>query len=170
MVRQVMKLCIGALLIVPVLIFCVSAESYTPYSGTLSSTHVNIFRDVAEGLKPSDKYVVWRDSEDEYCMYYSSSLTESSGTYTGEEGKLLTLSSLRVGSGTSYYTYYELSDRDISSFELSNPYAILVYSSFPGTPILHEGGQTTNAAILIILLVGAFFILITRLFRSGRRI
>lgn len=170
MVWKVIKLCIGALIIVPMLIFCISAESYTPYSGTLSSTYVNIFRDVAEGLKPSDKYVVWRDTDEDYCMYYSPTLTESGGTYMGEDGKLLTLSSLRVGSGASYNTYYELSDRDITSFELTNPYSILVYSSFPGAPVLHEGGQTTNVAILIILLVGAFFVLISRLFRSCRRI
>lgn len=170
MVWKVTKLCIGALIIVPMLVFCVSAESYTPYSGTVSSTYLNIFRDVAEGLKPSDKYIVWRDSDENYCMYYSPTLTQDSGTYTGEEGKLLTLSSLRVGSGTSYYTYYELSDRYITSFNLTNPYSILVYSSFPGTPILHEGGQTIDSAILIILLVGSFVVIITRLFRSSRRI
>lgn len=169
MVWQIKKIIIPFLLII-ILCFSVTAESYTPYLGTYNSTFLNVFRDVASGLMPSDKYVVWRDSEDNYCMYYSNSLTFSSGTYTGNEGKLLTLSSLRVGSSyESYYTYYEIIDRDISSFELSNPYSVLIYSSFPGTPILHEGGANINAAILLILVISVFVILIFRLFGFCRK-
>lgn len=148
---------------------CAKAESYDVYYGTISSTYTNIYRDLAEGLAPGDKYVVWRNDENDYVMYVGSELTVDDGTFTGGEGKIYSLSSERWtgGSGTSYQTYYDYSFRDIDSLTL-NTNDILVYSSLPGYPILHEGGQAYDSALLFVVICALIVIILLRVFRSGR--
>lgn len=131
MVKKLIPLIIAVLL-------CGSAyaATYTPYYGTISSTYLSIFKDVAVGVVNKD-YVAWRNSDSEYLMYYGDDLTVSDGVFDGGTGTLVGVTQQRAyaESGTAYYTYYSYTIDDVDDITV-NAGDMLVYSSAPGYPSL----------------------------------
>lgn len=152
--------------VVFLLMLNVAASTYVAdQTGTISSTFLGVFEDIANN-QLHDNYVVWRNGDNDYAMYITSGeLVEADGVFEGNEGKIISLSTVRTSTGDySYTSYTDYYIRDISTFKLIT-YNTLVYSSVDYYPDLRQGGET-NAylfAILISIAVFLFGSLLTRL-------
>lgn len=153
-------------IILLLLITSAYAVNYNAYQGSFSSTYLNIFRDVAENLSGED-YVAWRASDEVYCMYIGNDLEENAGTFTGGEGRLLSLSSSRSDSGSSYNTYTSYSMTDISDIRLTTN-NVLVYSSIKEYPALKQGGEEYEISLILIIAIALLSFVFIRIF-SWRR-
>lgn len=165
MVRKI----IVCLLLFLMLAFSVSAESYTAYYGSISSTYLNVFRDIAEGVNLfSNDYVVWRNDDNDYAMFIGNLDSDSFGNFSGSNGQIYSLSSVRTTGSTSTYSYYDYYVRDVDSFSLSSG-NVLVYSSLPGYPILHESGDKYSLLTFFVIVVFCIVFLLQRIFGGWRR-
>lgn len=116
------------------------------YQGTISSTYVTYFRDIAATLPVTHNYVMLRTSDDVYKMY-SGDIEESGGdfnlygdgycyTITYEQGS---------GYGNSYYSYNVSPVSDVS-ITAGNK---LVYSNLGGYPSLTARGDSIEYALFV---------------------
>lgn len=155
--------------VVIALLIPVSAEVFTVDYGSFTSSFLNIFRDVAEGLT-GESYVAWRNGDNDFAMYIGDTLTETNGTFTGEAGRIVSLSTVRWtdASGSSYTTYTDYYVREIDSFTLRTN-NVLVYSSLDDYPALKQGGEEFEFSLLFIISIVCIAAVIIRIF-SWRRL
>lgn len=144
-----------------------SCYAYTtyPYQGTFSSSLLQVLRDIAENVSPMP-YVAWRDSEDDYCIFYSDTLECNGTTFTSDEGTCITISSVaRTEYYSSYIDYYK---RDMDSLELLTN-NVLVYSNLPGFPTLSDKEVIYLDTFLLFAFIIVIVVILNRLMRSRSR-
>lgn len=100
------------------------------YGSLTSSTVINYFNGVVNGLSPFTKYVCWREDQYNYLLVYGD-LSYENSRFNGS-GKYIRLN---VG---NYSNDYTVSNGSIGAFGLS-PGNYIVYSSFDGFPVLGGG-------------------------------
>lgn len=159
-----MKKLLFLLFVITILILSTSAASYNtyPYQGTFSSSLLQVLRDVAQGVSPMP-YVAWRDNENDYCIFFSDSLTVNGTTFSAEAGTIVTVSQVsRTEYFSSYIDYYK---RDLDSFSLSTN-NILVYSNLSVFPTLSDKEVIYHDTYIFIAVLVLLVYIITRMFRS----
>ena len=160
-----MKKLLIILLTIYICIFSCFAYSTTPYQGTFSSSLLQVLRDIAENVSPLP-YVAWRDSEDDYCIFYSDTLECNGTTFASGEGTCITISSVaRTQYINSYIDFYK---RNMDSLELSTN-NVLVYSNLPGFPTLSEKEVIYFDTFFLFAFIIIIVLIFNRLMRSRSR-
>ena len=155
MVRKmiVVLMALAALAAVPL---GASATSYTPYDGSISSTYIQVFRDVAHKINIFDDYVFFRAGENEYILV-AGDLEYDDVVFTGASCTMYRLA------GDAAYIQEEITD-----FSLE-PGITLVYSSLGPFPDLIDGSQRYTFSVLLLCLVALCMVLIRPVFKFSLR-
>lgn len=122
------------------------AVSGSVYPGTISSTYLDYFEGIADKLGYGEDYVVFREGQYTYKMFWGEGLEESSGHFTGSG---LHYCSIYTGSGSSNMTV----SRGTDSLSITAGTGF-VYSSLGDFPNITKGG--THIETLAILFALGF--------------
>lgn len=167
MVRQrLIVICcclVAAMLALPA---AAQAAQYNIYDGTMSSTQVQVFRDIISKLSILDDYVVFRSGQYEYVML-AGDLTYEQDFFTAEtatEFKLLT--------HNGYNSQYNLTVQEVTDVVLA-PGSTIVYSNLGYFPDLVDPGTKYDFAMLSLGVIALMMFLIRSIFswtyRGSRR-
>ncbi len=133
------------------------ASAAEVYDGSISTTYITIFRDIATKIGPADDYVFFRSGQYEYQMYVGD-LTYENDSFTGTGLKVYTIST--AGSGYSNaYTY----DWSTSDLELA-PGTALIYSNLGEFPDLIERSDYLAYSQILLLFIGLCIVLLRPIF------
>ena len=119
-----------------------AASAATIYDGTISTTYITIFRDIASKLPITADYVFFRSGQYEYILV-AGDLEYSGSMFTGSD-----LTQYIVKTNSSYNNSYEFGTATLDTFNLA-PGGALVYSNLGSFPDLYDRSDYT--------LVGIFF-------------
>lgn len=118
------------------------------YQGTISTTYVTFFRDIASTLPVSHDYVMLRTGDNTYKMYSGDFINEGEDFYMQGEGYVYTINYISSsGYGNYYYSY---SVDTVSDVTLSAN-GQLIYSNLGGYPSLTERSASIEYASFIAL-------------------
>lgn len=131
----------------------VTVEAYTPYdSGNLSTTYISYFDDILNKY-PFDNYVIWRDTQYNYCLALGD-IEYTSNSFTADEVKLFT-----IDTGQNYNSSYRLYRSTIQNFSLTNSNNSIVYSDLGFYPTVNERGSNYESSLLLIVFIACIFVL-----------
>lgn len=116
------------------------------YQGTISTTYVTFFRDIASTLPVTHDYVMLRTGDNVYKMYSGDFINEGENFYMQGEGYVHTINYI-TGSGYGNY-YYDYSVSPTSDVTLSAD-GMLIYSNLGGYPSLTERSASIEYALFI---------------------
>lgn len=129
-----------------------SIELYTvsgsAYPGTISTTYLDYFEGIADNLGYGENYVIFRESQYYYKMFWGKGLEESNGYFTGSG---LNYCSIYTGSGSNNMAVSR--GTDSLAFSAGTGF---VYSSLGDFPGVTKGG--THIETLAILFALGFFV------------
>lgn len=162
MVRKIV--CITA-----ILCCCLSLTSnafaYTSYNqGNISTTYVQYFDDIIDGLPVNHSYVAARTGQYEYILHSSDNLKYSNGQFTSNDGI-----TYKFSTNGSYNSTYDYSVNIEHGFSL-NTNSQMVYSSIGDFPRLDERGSLFEFAIIFTAVVCCICLLIRPIFKYVLRI
>lgn len=160
MVRKIITICIAlaALAAVPL-----SASAAEVYDGTISTTYITIFRDIASKIDFAEDYVFYRSGQYEYTMV-TGEIAYENGMFSAHEAETYVLTT-----NNSYNSTYQYSVGSIDSWSLS-PGAGLVYSSLGDYPDLIERSDKIAHITLFVLCVALCMSLLRPVFGFSQRL
>ena len=129
---------------------CASVYADTPYKGTISSTYINYFKDMAVNVGFDDDYVLYRSSDTDYTMVVGD-LDYENYSFMGTSCHSYTIKNVNIGGYNT--TYHSFTESNIVNFSLDcGDY--LVYSNLGGYPdIMTEEGYYAKIKIIVICIV-----------------
>ena len=119
-----------------------AASAATVYEGTISTTYITIFRDIASKLPFTSDYVFFRSGQYEYILV-AGDLEYSGSMFSGSD-----LTQYILTTNGNYNNNYEFGTVSLNTFNLA-PGSALVYSNLGSFPDLYDRSDYT--------LVGIFF-------------
>lgn len=153
MVRKIIYTIFACLLIGAGLSGTVSADTHSVYRGSMSSTYVNYFKDIASNIPINDHYVCFRSDDNEYLMIVGDIEYDTGFFRLNGEGTKFTLRNTSV-SGSSYNNYISYNVVGIDSFELT-AYDNVLYSDLGQYPeLLDKGVHYEFQTLFIIIIIG----------------
>lgn len=142
-----------------------NAFAYTSYDqGTMSTTYVQYFRDIVDGLPSNYSYVATRSGQYEYILHASDNLKYGNDQYLSDNGITYTIT---VGSG--YNSTYDYDVSHEQNFVLYTN-GQMVYSSIGDYPSLDERGSVYEYSLLVAVIVCCICLLIRPIFKYVLRI
>lgn len=142
-----------------------SASAYSVYDqGNVSTTYVQYYEDIVDKLTPNQSYVMWRNGQNEYCLYYSETLKYNTIFSDNNNGTLV-----RLYTSGNYNSTYNFDSGVISGFEL-NPNSVMVYSNLGYYPSLNESSEVYLYALLVFSGVIGCCLLIRPIFKYVLRV
>lgn len=135
-----------------------TANAATIYSGTISSSMVDIAEKIP--LSFSDEYVFYRSGQYEYTLVASPDLEYEKAVFSFNTSGQVYVITTSSGVGTNYYTYETYST---DNFYL-NPDDLLVYSSIGGFPTLTERGANYEAITFFVVCVACMCAVVRSIF------
>lgn len=159
MVRKMIIVCLAlaALAAEPL-----SASAASVYDGTISTTYITVFRDIASKLGPLDEYVFYRSGQYQYTMI-AGEITWDGSTFAADEA-----SSYVLDYSSTYNSSYSYDTGTVAGWTLT-PGNALVYSSLGDYPDLIERGDKYEMATLFVLCVALCMSLIRPVFNFTLR-
>lgn len=137
-----------------------TANAATIYSGTISSTILEIAEKIP--LNFSDEYVFYRSGQYEYTLVSSPDLKYQNAVFSfNTSGKVYVITTNQGSGMTSYYSYETYSTDNFSL----NPDDILVYSSLGDFPTLTERSVNYEAVTLFVVCVACLSAYIRPVFK-----
>lgn len=131
----------------------VSAATYTPYEGNISTSYLTYFEDLLPKIKLGDHYVLLRSSQYDYSMIVGD-ITHDNGVFSSATP--CTVYTLSSTSGYNSYNSYTVTT--VNDFQLvSND--ILIYSDLGNFPELETRGnkyEVINTMLICIFMLGVF--------------
>lgn len=138
-----------------------SASAYSVYEqGNISTSYVQYYEDMVDKFTPNTSYVMWRNGQNEYCLYHSETLKLNGSNFTDDGNGTV----IRLYSSGNYNNTYEYESSQVSGFSL-NANKIMVYSNLGDYPSLNEGSEVYLYALLVISIVGGCCVLIRPIFK-----
>ena len=113
----------------------------------VGTSNLTLFSGIAEKLPYGTHYVYWRESQYEYCLFYSESLQLSDGLFTAPEGG--TEVTYTTAAGYQSQATYTTTQYDMWSLD---PGYYLVYSDLGDYPTLYERGERDYAELACVIL------------------
>ena len=153
-----------------VLLFCLllampaQANAASVYDGSISTTYITIFRDIASKIPITDDYVFFRSGQYDYMMVVGQ--FDDTGTTISTTGQV-TVYTISTNSG-SYNNAYEYSVSTESGFSLS-PGSALIYSNLRNYPDLIERNDYFEFTALSLMFVGLLCYLLRSFFGFSLR-
>ena len=141
--------------IVPVLVICLvlamPAQAYAAevYDGTISTTYITIFRDIASKIPINADYVFFRSGQNEYMMAVGDFAESGNSIEATGEVTIYAIST----NNNNYSNGYEYSVSTQSGYSL-DPGSALIYSNLGHYPDLIERIDYFGFATLLLLFVG----------------
>lgn len=120
----------------------IQATAAEPYDGTISTTYITIFRDVAAKISPFDDYVFYRSNQYEYTLV-SGDLRLDADRITADAVTIYT-----INTDNSYNSTYSYTVSNGGSFSLDVG-DNLVYSNLGNYPDLIERNSYETMALLV---------------------
>lgn len=143
-----------------------NAFAYTSYDeGNMSTTYIQYFRDIVDGLPYNHNYVCSRTGQYEYILHSSDTLRmDDNGTFISDTG---TTYKFNVASGyNSTYTYSSYVESDF----ILDTNDQFVYSNIGTYPRLDERGSIYEFSLLVVAIIGGICVLIRPIFRFIMRV
>lgn len=138
-----------------------SASAYSVYEqGNISTSYVQYYEDIVDKFTPNTSYVMWRNGQNEYCLYHSETLKLSATNFNDNGNGTL----VRLYSSGNYNSTYEYESTQISGFSL-NANNIMVYSNLGDYPSLNESSEVYLYALLVVSIVFGCCVLIRPMFK-----
>lgn len=138
-----------------------SALAYSPYTtGNVSTTYVQYFEDIVDKITPSNSYVMWRNGQNEYMLYYSQSL-RLSGTTFDDTGNGTIVRMYTSGSVNNQWQFEHFQE---SGFQLTAN-KVMVYSNLGNYPSLNEGNEVLIYALLFVAITFGCCVLVRPIFK-----
>lgn len=152
MVRKVIVYMSVLLILLTATCGAVSAATYSPYEGNISTTYLTYFEDILPKLKLTDHYVFLRSAQYEYSMIVGD-IDYGNGVFSSSSPCTV----YSMSTSNSYNSYYTYSVSTVDTFSL-NPSNILVYSDLGDFPELEGRGNKYEIlqTILIVTLMLCF--------------
>lgn len=116
------------------------------YQGTISTTYVTFFRDIASTLPVSHDYVMLRTGDNTYKMYSGDFINEGEDFYMQGDGYVHTIN---YNSSSGYGNYYYSYSVDTTSDVTLSSNGQLIYSNLGGYPSLTERSASIEYATFI---------------------
>ena len=161
MVRCKMIGVVVALLLAMAMPTAAMAADATPYDGSISTTYITIFRDLATKVSIFDDYVFFRSGQNEYVMYVGD-ISYENGKFAG---KGLTVYTITNETNYNSVYNYSISTRDL---DLSAGSA-LIYSNLGQYPDLIERNDYYAFATLTLLFIALCCYLLRSVFGFSLR-
>lgn len=150
MVRKVIAYMVAVLILCSAFCGTVSAATYTPYEGNISTSYLTYFEDLLPKIKLTDHYVFFRSGQYDYVMVVGD-IEHDNGIFSSETD--CTVYTLSSSSGYNSYNSYYVST--ISDFYMvSND--ILIYSDLGDFPELETRGNKYE--VIQTILIGIFML------------
>ena len=118
-----------------------AASAVTIYDGTISTTYITIFRDIAAKLPLTSDYVFFRSGQYEYILV-AGDLEYSGSMFTGSD-----LTQYIVKTNSNYNNSYEFGTATLNSFSLA-PGGALVYSNLGSFPDLYQRSDYALSSLI----------------------
>lgn len=155
--------------IIAVMCVCLSVTSnalaYTSYDeGNMSTTYVQYFEDIVDGLSINHNYVAFRSGQYQYVLHASDSLRHDSGTFISDKGTTYTFD---VSSGYNSKYNYEVNTEQNFSLDTNGQ---LVYSSIGEYPRLDERGDSYAFGTFFIVCVAGICMLVRPIYKYILRV
>lgn len=136
------------------------------YQGTISTTYVTFFRDIASTLPVSHDYVMLRTGDNVYKMYSGDFINEGSNFYMQGEGYVYTIN---YNSGSGYNnSYYDYSISSVSDVTVSAGNK-LIYSNLGNYPSLTDRGDSIVYALFVAFFAFCISCVLYRIFKFTLR-
>ena len=135
----------------------IQATAAEPYEGTISTTYITIFRDIAAKISPFDDYVFYRSNQNDYTLVCGD-LRLDADRITAEAVTIYT-----INADNSYNSTYRYTVSNGGSFSLDVG-ENLVYSNLGNYPDLIERNSYETTAILVVLCVALAMFIIYRIY------
>lgn len=163
MVRKISTLMVVLLILITALCGSVSAATYSPYEGTISTSYLAYFEDILPKISLTDHYVFLRSGQYEYSMIVGD-IDYANGIFSaGDSCTVYSMST--TNSYNSYWTYNVFS---IDSLTL-NPSNIMVYSDLGGFPELENRGVKYEVLQTILICTALLAVVIRSIFFTRKR-
>lgn len=131
----------------------------------MSTTYIQYFDDIVDGLPITHNYVATRSGQYEYILHASDSLKLSdSGIFSSDSG-----TTYRITTNSGYNTTYNYSSFTEQRFSLDSNEQ-MVYSSIGNYPRLDERGATYEYALLFTAIICCVCMLIRPIFKYILRV
>ena len=160
MVWQVIKRYIVVLLVL-IVAFSTTAQAYSVYDGTPSSTYITYFKDIVSGAPFDANYVAFRSDQNEYIMLLGDLEIKGSTISvngTAKEYKYYTTNT------SQYNSTYRYSVTEVSSGSV-NVGDYIIYSDLGDYPELVERGDKYEILTLFVLCIMCLCTVISRIFK-----
>lgn len=123
-----------------------AASAATVYDGTISTTYITIFRDIASKFPVDTDYVFFRSGQYEYILVAGDLIWDGS-MFTGEN-----VTQYILTTNSSYNSSYEYGTASLDTFSLATG-SSLVYSNLGNFPDLYERSDYLETAGVFALAV-----------------
>lgn len=145
MVRKIISVVVCTLLLLGAA--AATASAVNVYEGTMSSSVTAYVRDIH--FATESDYVYYRSGQYTYDVLVGD-LEYSNGTFTlvGDSGLLY-----RITTSTSSASYTTYSVSEVSSYSVSNPHNILIYSNLGHYPALNDSTDVYSYICVVLLIV-----------------
>lgn len=163
MVRKVIVYMVVVLTLLTAMCGAVSAETFSPYEGNISTSYLTYFEDLLPKLKLTDHYVFLRSGQYEYSMIVGD-ITYGNGVFTSSSSCTV----YSMSTTNSYNSYYSYNVSSIDTLTL-RPSDILVYSDLGDFPELEGRGNKYEILQTILICIALLAFVIRGIFGTRKR-
>lgn len=163
MVRKITVYFVALLILLTATCGAVSAATYEPYEGNISTSYLTYFEDILPKIKLTDHYVFFRSGQYDYSMIVGD-IEYVNGVFSADNSCTV----YSMSTNNSYNSYFSYNVSSIDSLTL-RPSNILVYSDLGDFPELEGRGNKYEIIQTILLCVLMLAFVIRSIFFTRKR-